>query len=111
MNDPLLVLVGVVLMIAVPFDVYVAWRFTTYALQRPRYRILTLAALRSIAIAIAAVIAGILGAQSIYFSATGERFLPTPVPTVLIAIALVVISLPNVYALRWLSTNDEQDVP
>ena len=110
MTDPWLMVVAAVLVVAVPFDVWVAVKFTRAALQRPRYRILTLAALRSVAIAIAACIAGILGAQSIYFAATGQRFLPAPIPAVLIAIALVVISLPNVYALRWLTT-DAEDGP
>lgn len=97
-----LVVVAAVLMIAVPFDVYVAYRFVVAALEKPYIAVLTLAALRSVAIAIAAGIAGILGASSIWFAVTGERLLVPPWSTVLIAAALILISLPNVYALRLL---------
>lgn len=101
----LLVVAGV-LVIAVPFDIYVAARFVIAALERPRIPILTLAALRSIAIAVAASIAGVLGAASIWFAWTGERLLPTPIGAILIAVALIVISIPNVYALRLLTEDD-----
>jgi hypothetical protein len=98
-----LVAVAAVLVVAVPFDLYVAFRFIRAAIERPHIPVLTLAALRSGAIAVAAVIAGILGLQSIVLLQTGVRVLPTPWPTVLLAVALVVISLPNVYALRVLN--------
>lgn len=95
-----------VLVVAVPFDLYVAFRFIRAAIERPHIPVLTLAALRSSAIAAAAVIAGILGLQSIVFVQTGVRVIPSPWPTVLIAVALIVISLPNVYALRILNRGD-----
>ena len=101
-NDAWIIAVAAVLVLFVPFDWYVALKFIVVARQRPYIRVLTLAALRSTAIAIAATIAGILGIQSIWFYLTGERLLPQPVPAILIAIALVVVSLPNVYALRLL---------
>lgn len=102
-----LVAVAGVLVIAVPFDIYVAVKFVIAALEEPRIPILTLAALRSVAIAIAATIAGILGIASIWFAWTDQRILPTPLGAILIALALIVISVPNVYALRLLA-EDEQ---
>ena len=106
MTDFLLFMVAGVLLIAVPFDWWVAARFIAAALERPHIGVLTLAALRSAGIAVAATLAGILGAQTLYFYATGDRFLPSPVSAILIAVALVVISLPNVYALRLLERGD-----
>jgi len=107
-TDVWLSAVIVVLIVFVPFDWYVAVKFISIAIQRPHIRVLTLAALRSVAIAFAATIAGLLGVQSIVFVTTGQRILPQPIPTILIAVALVVISLPNIYALRLLS-NGEPD--
>lgn len=109
--DAWIAVVAAVLIVAVPFDIYTAIVFTAAAWQRPHYRILTLAALRSIAIAIAATFFGLLGVQSIYFAATGERFLPSPIPTILIALGAIMISLPNVYALRWLRGSDRKGEP
>lgn len=106
MTDALLFIVAGVLLIAVPFDWWVAVRFIAAAVERPHIGVLTLAALRSLGIAFAATIAGLLGAQTLYFYATGERLLPSPWPAILIATALVVISLPNVYALRLLERGD-----
>jgi hypothetical protein len=82
--------------------VYVAVRFIAAALERPHIHVLTLAELRSSAIAGAAVIGGVLGFSSIWFAYTGQRLLPLPIPALLIATALVLISLPNIYALRLL---------
>lgn len=109
MTDPWLVAVAVTLIVVVPFDWYVALRFLAVARMRPYIPLLNIAAFRSVAIAIAATIAGVLGFQSIYFAVTGERFLPVPIPTVLIAIALIVVSLPNFYALRWLRRLEHGD--
>lgn len=107
--DAVLTVVAIVLIVAVPFDWYVAARFIAAAAVRPHYRVLTLAALRSGAIAIAATLAGILGLQSIYFQVSGgDRLIPAPVGIILLAVALIVISLPNVYALRWLASDDEE---
>lgn len=106
MSDGWLVAVALVLIVFVPFDWIVAVRFISAAVERPHIGVLTLAALRSIGIAFAATIAGILGAQSIWFAWTGERLLPSPIPAILIAVALIVISLPNVYALRLLDRGD-----
>lgn len=106
-NDSWILAVAVVLVVFVPFDWYVAAKFIAVARQRPYIRVLTLAALRSTAIAIAATLAAILGVQSIWFYWTGVRLLPTPIPAILIAVALVVISLPNLYALRLLDEGDQ----
>jgi hypothetical protein len=109
MTDAWLIVVAVLLLILVPFDWVVAGIFIGIAFVRPRIRLLTLAAVRSVGIAIAATIGGILGAQTILFNLTnGEvRLLPTPLPAILIAVALIVISIPNIYALRVLIVNDE----
>ena len=107
--DPLLTAIAGILIVFVPFDWYVAAKFIRAAYIRPRYQVLTLAALRSTAIAVAATLAGILGIQSIYFQVSGGvRLLPSPIPTILLAVALVVISLPNIYALRWWSSEGEE---
>lgn len=103
MIDGWLVAVIGVLVVAVPFDWYVAWRFIQAAVERPHIPVLTLAAARSVAIAVAASIGALLGVQSIVLATTGIRLLPTPIPTVLLAVALVIISVPNVYALRQLN--------
>jgi len=102
LNDVLLVAVAVVLVIAVPYDWWVAYRFIVVARERPRLGVLNLAALRSIAIAIAATLGGLLGANWIAYYFNRDWLLDLPIPPVLIAIALVVISIPNVYALRLL---------
>lgn len=102
MTDAWLLVVSAVLVVTVPFDWYVAYRLTFAAWVKPRSQTLNLAAGRSIAIAVAATIAGFLGMTTIYFNVTGVRVLPQPLPAILIAIALIVISLPNVYALRLL---------
>ena len=107
MIDPWLLAVAVLLIIFVPFDWIVAGIFIGAAIVKPRLRILNLAALRSTAIAIAATIAGLLGLQSILFGLYGVRLFPTPIPTILIAVALIVISLPNIYALRVLVDEGE----
>lgn len=108
MNDIAIIAVAIVLILFVPFDWIVAVRFIAAARQRPYIQVLTLAALRSVAIAIAATLAAILGAQSIWFYLTGQRLLPQPVPAILIAVSLVVISLPNVYALRLLQNGGSE---
>lgn len=108
MTDLWLTAVALVLIIAVPFDWYVAVRFTYAAVEKPYIPILVLAALRSVAIAIAATLAGILGAASLIYAATGQRILPTPWGAVMLAAALIVISAPNVYALRELSRVDDE---
>ena len=102
MTDAWLTIVAVVLIITVPFDWYVAYRITYAAWVKPRSQTLNLAAGRSIAIAVAATIAGFLGITTVYFNVTGVRLLPAPWGAILIAVALIVISLPNVYALRLL---------
>jgi hypothetical protein len=107
-TDAWLYVVAVLLIVAVPFDWIVAGIFIGAAIVKPRLRILNLAALRSTAIAIAATIAGLLGVQSILFGLYGVRLFPTPIPTILIAVALIVISLPNIYALRVLVDEGEE---
>lgn len=102
MSDALLVAVAVVLIVLTPFDIYVAWRLSVLAMQKPRIPSLTGAALRSVAIAVAGTLFAILGFHSIWFAYTGVRLLPTPVPTLLIVVGAVVISLPNIYFLRLL---------
>lgn len=106
MSDGWLVIVAITLIVAVPFDWIVALRFLRAAAEKPYLRVLTLAAFRSIAIALAATVFGVLGASVIYFAATGYRLLPSPVSAILIAIAAVVISVPNIYALRLLQMGD-----
>jgi hypothetical protein len=101
-TDALLIAVAVVLIVLTPFDIYVAWRLTSLALQRPHIASLTGAALRSIAIAVAGTLFAILGIQSIWFAHYGERLLPAPIPTLLIVAGAIVISLPNIYFLRIL---------
>lgn len=105
-DDSWLLVVAVVLVIAVPFDWFVAVKFVRVAIEKPHIGVLTLAALRSVAIAIAATIAGYLGFASIYFGLTGQRLIAPPASTILIAVALVIISLPNVYALRQLNDRE-----
>lgn len=107
MSDAWLLIVAAILIVAVPFDVYAAIKIVRAAMEKPYLRILTLAALRSVAIVIAAVIFAILGAQAILFTLTGTRIFPASLSALLIAIAAVVISLPNVYALRWLRESDK----
>lgn len=102
MDDAWLYLVALLLIVAVPFDWVVAGIFIGAAMVKPRLPILTLAAGRSFAIAVAASIAGLLGIQSLLFGLYGIRLLPVPIPTVLIGVALVVISIPNLYALKVL---------
>lgn len=102
MTDVLLILLAVILVIAVPFDWYAAVKLIAEARRPPSIATLNLAALRSLAIAVAATCFGVLGVSSIVFVTTGTRILPTPVPTILIAIGALVISLPNVYFLRLL---------
>jgi hypothetical protein len=101
-SDALLVAVALVLIVLTPFDIYVAWRLSVLAMQKPRIPSLTGAALRSVAIAVAGTLFAILGFHSIWFAYTGVRLLPTPVPTLLIVIGAIVISLPNIYFLRLL---------
>lgn len=109
MTDAWLYVVAVLLLLLVPFDWVVAGIFIGIAFVRPRIRLLTLAAFRSVAIAVAATIGGVLGAQTILFNLTNGqiRLLPSPIPAVLIAVALIVISVPNIYALRVLIAEDE----
>lgn len=102
MSELWLTIVALILIVTVPFDWYVAYRMTYAALVKPRSQTLNLAAGRSIAIAIAATIAGFLGLTTIHFNVTGVRILPVPWGAALLAVALIVISIPNVYALRLL---------
>jgi hypothetical protein len=97
-----LVVVAAILIIAVPFDVYVAFRFVAEAARKPYLPVLTLAALRSLGIAIAATAFGVLGTGVIYLVVVGDRLIPPGVAAALISIGAIVVSLPNVYALRLL---------
>jgi hypothetical protein len=99
-----LLAVSIVLIVAVPWDLYVAYRFVRAAMEKPYIPILTLAAVRSVAIAIAATIFGLLGLHSVLFLASGETFrlLPVPVPTLLLAVGAIVISVANIYVFRVL---------
>lgn len=101
MDGPL-VIVAAILVVAVPFDWWTAATLIRAAYERPRVRLLTFIALVVFCCAVAATAFGILGIQSLWFALTRERFLPTPVPTVLIALGAIIISVPNMLAVRWL---------
>ena len=102
MSDSVLDLVALVLVVALPFDIYVANRFIRAASVRPFDDVATGIALTTACIAIAAAIAAVLGVHTIRFQASGgtERLLPMGVSVVLIAVAMIVISIPAAY---WLA--------
>lgn len=100
MSDEVLFGVALVLVIAVPFDIYVAWRFTKAALVRPHDDVATGIALTLACIAIAATCAGVLGVHTIRFLKTGDRLIPQGLSILLIAIAVVVVSVPSAYWIR-----------
>ena len=101
MNDVVLLAVAAVVVIAVPFDWFVAAKLARAA-RGADSPTLNLAAGRSVAIAIAATIGGVLGIHTIAFYALGIRLIPPPFPAFMIAAALIVISIPNIYAMRLL---------
>ena len=101
MNDVVLLAVAAVVVVAVPFDWVVAVKLTAAA-RGAESPTLNLAAGRSIAIAIAATIGGVLGIHTIAFYALGVRLIPPPFPAFMIGAALIVISIPNIYAMRLL---------
>lgn len=107
MNDGWLFVITTILSLAAAFDWYVAAKFIGAAIERPHIPILNLAALRSIAIAVATTIFGVLGIVSVVFAVYGVRILPVPIPTVLLVTGAIVISLPNLYFLRVLGNGDE----
>lgn len=102
MSDGVLAIVALVLVVALPFDIYVANRFIRAASVRPYDDVATGIALTTGCIAIAAAIAALLGIHTIRFQASGgtERLLPMGISVVLIAIAMIVISIPAAY---WLA--------
>lgn len=100
--DLWLVVVAAVLVVAVPFDWWTAARIIAAAVERPRVRFLSFVALVVGACALAASAFGILGIQLLWLAVTGDRLLPPPIPTVIIALGAIVISIPNVLAVRWL---------
>ena len=101
MSDGLVIAIGVVLVLAVPFDVYVAAVILAAALQPPRIAALTFMAAVSIAIAISASLSALIAVSAILFLETGQRLFPASLATLMLAIGLVVVSLPNTYFL-WL---------
>jgi hypothetical protein len=108
MNDTAIVFVSLALIVAVPFDAYVALRLVRAAILRPRIPALTAMAIVSSAIFIAALIFGVLGLNAIILLRTGQRIIPMVASTTLLVIAVCVISLPNAHLLRRLRVWDQQ---
>lgn len=92
----------VAIVLLVPFDVYVAWSYARAAVRRPHIEALTASALSTAGVATAAVLAGILGINRLIVIGGGPAFLDGSVALLLLALALVVVSLPNLYKVRLL---------
>lgn len=108
----LVTVVAVILLVAMPANGYVFWKTAVAAAKRPYITSLTLAALGRGTVFLASMVFAILGAASIYsLHHPGERLLPVPVPTLLIAFGALVISVPAPFHLRalqrWSSEADE----
>jgi hypothetical protein len=91
------------LLIALPvWDWRAAWLLCRAAYKRPRIEALTASAVTSLATATAATLAAFLGLNRIEAVVTGNAagFIPTWLALLLLAAALVVISLPNIYKVR-----------
>lgn len=109
MIDPWLLAVAILLIIAVPFDWIVAGVWIGLALVKPPITFIAVTAKRHFIYAIVASLAGVLGVQSIAFAAYGIRILPAPIPTLIIALVLVGVSIPNVLSLRYLRSVNERE--
>lgn len=93
--------IAVILIVLPVWDWRVALKTCRAAYKRPRYEALTSSALSSFATAVAATIAGALGINRIEAVLTGTPgFIPPTVALGLLALALIVVSLPNIYTDR-----------
>ena len=101
MSDAFIVAIGTILVLAVPFDLYVAVVILAAAIQPPRIAALTFMAAVSIAIAISASLSAAIAVSAILFLETGQRLFPAWLATLMLAVGLIVVSLPNAYFL-WL---------
>lgn len=102
MADAILVALGFVLVIVVPLHAYVVWQYAVAVRAGARIASLTLAFVVVACLAVAAAMFALLGIQSIWFVMTGARLLPSPIPTLFIAIGALAVSVPIPFVLRQL---------
>ena len=108
--DLWLLLVAVLLVVAVPFDWIIAGIWLGVALVKPPIAVLQTTAKRHVIYAVVASFAGLLGIQTIALNAYGIRIFPAPIPTVLIVLILVGVSVPNVLSVKYLVEISRREV-
>lgn len=106
MNDLALLAVTILLVGLAAFDWYVAYRFVRPALDEPPVSMLTLAALRSVAIAVAGTIFAALAIAVAAALWVDVRLIPMPWFLILLIIGAAIASLANLYALRVLQEDE-----
>lgn len=103
MGDVELNLIAIVLVLAPAVNWYVFGRVVEAAWPKPRIEYLNADVLISLGIAVSSSLAALIGVHVLRFTATGERILPPGAVAVVLAAALIVISLPNLNKLRVLA--------
>lgn len=101
-RDVLLNVIAVAVLIVPPFVYYVTARYVIAAWQKPRVPALLVTTFLLVGISVSVTTQAILGANRLYEFFTTIRIVPPIVALVLLATALLVISLPVFYALRQL---------
>lgn len=102
MSDLLLVVLAIVIVGLPGITWYVFGQLRAAAWPKPREPFLTSNTIVSLGIAVSSTLGGILGVHTLVFTWTQIRLLPQGVAVYLIAGALIVVSLPNLYMLRTL---------
>ena len=100
--NPAVVIVAVVLLAAIPINVYCAVVVFRYAWVRPRLPLLVLFSRLVLILALVSVIVGIAAFNGAVFLLTGIRLIPTPIPTLALVGTLIVVSLANVLVYLYL---------
>jgi hypothetical protein len=101
-SDVLLVVLAVVIVGLPSINWYVFGQLRAAAWPKPREPFLTSNTIVSLGIAVSSTFGGILGVHTLVFTWTEIRLLPQGFAVYLIAAALIVVSLPNIYMLRTL---------
>ena len=100
--NPAVVALAVVLLAAIPLNVYCAIEVFRYAWVRPRLPLLVLFSRLVVILALVSLIVGIAAVNGAVFLLTGVRLIPTPVPTLALVGTLIVVSFANVLVYLYL---------
>lgn len=99
-DDPLLTVIVVTYLVLLAIDSRVSYRLVQAALPRPHIPALNGAAVSAVCTTISTLLCVALGFNQVYFVATGNRYLPLPVPLLMLLAATIAPSIGKVYMWR-----------